>query len=1574
MKSVKYLLYGILVCVLALFSGGKAEAGGTFEIRNSPDGQAWTMYQELPDFDRSGLPGFWYEPGEVDFSTGIASTLCAPGTGEHYYQYARKGMMPVGQWRIAWEQPRCIQGADIQAVGAAYHGLTLGNRRCYLPYFSGWFAYCADCGEPIRVNVYMSVEAAHSITQIPMGVDYYYLCPNCDHLEQGAVMEHDCKAISYNKYAVRYEKNDRTASGYMSDSFHMYNNADLFEGSAVTPNKTLSLNSYTRTGYRFMGWNTKPDGSGTFYEDGAEIFNLTDENYDKDARTGIVTLYAQWERVESNLVFDANGGIYSGENPVRREYLTKYFIEETYSWITPPVGYTVSFQTNGGGTLSPVTGTQSFVRWDLKVPIHGSLNNGIYRFLGEMDAADTAVAVYASDPVILPLPEKENASFGGWYADEGLTIPAGYDGEEYIPDEDITLYAKWVELKLYSTNNDTGNGGKGAVDLRWTQPDREEKTYKLYQSGDGGKTYSQISGVSASTEAEELLNKTLAFGKDGDNVRVQTVAIPSSGFYELTANGAQGGGCGTYTGGLGGSVSGKFYLTRGEVLTFLVGGQDGANGGGEGTAFGNGGGMTQVSSNLKGILLTAGGGGGAGASGNGQPGGTGTNLVEAGSMGESGMAGGGGGYLGGAAGEHIVHTHTDACFVKGTDRLFSGYYHTHYPDSRTGNPKEWTASCEGWLDGDGDPIDFTHVQFEKTVLDTGKYNYIYAEYTNGSSWAEEVLQDKSYVRLLDGEGNVLAGVCPSDVLYGAVFDNGKSISGLAHDVLAVCVDYENRWEEYGTLASSCSFGNLQTNIQFSYVPTEGSYSEGDTFEEKDYMVILTPVTDGSGSWINVMVLSYRSDDNYNYYPGWEEDLRAGCFDPLKADSRYIIYSNDRGTARYMPVGVCSEVTGLYSRSVPGAESYVSDDVEMVCRAGVYLPGLRVTSVTAQSLFVFRGGFCDTSLQVKGDYSLTVCGYREGEVVSAKPAYGGSSYVNEGCAVMWSSTAGSVSGDGSACIKAVSTGLTEAQELKGVSAPDRAAPYPVEEGGIRKTARGSSEVLVVFDPAEDMGTEYFFYAESYSTRTGNLMCTSNVTRNLLKTGVKEYLYLVDTNPATVLAGTENGMARLAAQEELCIALQLAPYTQYLHLAAADRAGNISETVHVEIRTEDPELLWQPYTEDLSVSSVAGGRDYGNVYPAEGDRTYYVKADGATPFLLSFGSYIEGTARKAYQINYQIVEAELADGRLQRHITGLPYTVPLSSEAPLDAAAFVRQTEGVTILQDAMYMGAGRSSQARKVSFYQAFTVDSALDGQIITVTPVAGAGTGDVSTGNGSFGSETVKYSDRTLDSAHALQLIADGEAPVITGMEAFQSIELIDRTQGSIVLEVKAEDALSGVRDFYLRVENLDNFSAATYMADENGVICVELTKTEPVFEGDFSVTGYAADNVGNETTVSWYVTEFSLETAVERILPPHDPVFKRGESGILSVAAWGYVDRVEVEFPDFLSAYDRIFDYTENPDYKKEEQIQFMIPLYAPEDKAYEITVRAYKGDRRLEEHPSISTINVNGSVLDEIRTRLRG
>jgi PEP-CTERM motif len=116
-----------------------------------------------------------------------------------------------------------------------------------------------------------------------------------------------------------------------------------------------------------------------------------------------------------------------------------------------------------------------------------------------------------------------------------------------------------------------------------------------------------------------------------------TFTAPETGVYDILAFGAQGGTGDSGAGGLGAEVGGDFELTKGEVLSIVVGGQGGA-----GIAGGGGGGTFVVSDLTRAILIGGGGGGTAGGGfGVGGPG-----LMSGGGGGSRGVGGG----LGGADG------------------------------------------------------------------------------------------------------------------------------------------------------------------------------------------------------------------------------------------------------------------------------------------------------------------------------------------------------------------------------------------------------------------------------------------------------------------------------------------------------------------------------------------------------------------------------------------------------------------------------------------------------------------------------------------------------------------------------------------------------------------------------------------------------------------------------------------------------------------------------------------------------------------------------------------------------------
>lgn len=93
-------------------------------------------------------------------------------------------------------------------------------------------------------------------------------------------------------YYVRFDDNNEFNPNHQTGEFTQ----NVVDGSMSdmicewSHSYDLNVNTYSREGYDFVGWNTKSDGSGTAYSDGAEIENLTDET------DGVVILYAQWRK------------------------------------------------------------------------------------------------------------------------------------------------------------------------------------------------------------------------------------------------------------------------------------------------------------------------------------------------------------------------------------------------------------------------------------------------------------------------------------------------------------------------------------------------------------------------------------------------------------------------------------------------------------------------------------------------------------------------------------------------------------------------------------------------------------------------------------------------------------------------------------------------------------------------------------------------------------------------------------------------------------------------------------------------------------------------------------------------------------------------------------------------------------------------------------------------------------------------------------------------------------------------------------------------------------------------------
>lgn len=88
-----------------------------------------------------------------------------------------------------------------------------------------------------------------------------------------------------NTYTVNYDGN-WADSGTTDSTIHTYGTK-----------KALAKNGFQKKGYFFEQWNTKPDGTGVSYKNGADVSNLNVEN------GSALTLYAIWSQVSDTFTF-----------------------------------------------------------------------------------------------------------------------------------------------------------------------------------------------------------------------------------------------------------------------------------------------------------------------------------------------------------------------------------------------------------------------------------------------------------------------------------------------------------------------------------------------------------------------------------------------------------------------------------------------------------------------------------------------------------------------------------------------------------------------------------------------------------------------------------------------------------------------------------------------------------------------------------------------------------------------------------------------------------------------------------------------------------------------------------------------------------------------------------------------------------------------------------------------------------------------------------------------------------------------------------------------------------------------
>ena len=291
-------------------------------------------------------------------------------------------------------------------------------------------------------------------------------------VEKGSVGDKTYNAnYTANKYTVIFNKNSDKATGDMDSESFTYDEV-----------KTLSSNTFKRSGYKFASWNTKEDGKGTSYVDNSSVSNLSSTDGDT------VNLYAIWTRDEYTINYNLDGGSLSGEK-------TSYNVDDNDLTLQAPTknGYTFNGWTDDAGNKvttipSGSTGNKTFnANWTLNTYTI-TYNLGDKAVNGTGNPASYTVE---DKDIVLNVPTRNGYTFTGWTGSNGTT-PQTSVTIKTSDAENKTYTANWTP-KTYSITYNC-NGGSGCTnghyniendDITLPTPTRQGYTFTGWTASNG---------------------------------------------------------------------------------------------------------------------------------------------------------------------------------------------------------------------------------------------------------------------------------------------------------------------------------------------------------------------------------------------------------------------------------------------------------------------------------------------------------------------------------------------------------------------------------------------------------------------------------------------------------------------------------------------------------------------------------------------------------------------------------------------------------------------------------------------------------------------------------------------------------------------------------------------------------------------------------------------------------------------------------------------------------------------------------------------------------------------------------
>jgi uncharacterized repeat protein (TIGR02543 family) len=250
---------------------------------------------------------------------------------------------------------------------------------------------------------------------------------------------------SINRHTITYDGNGHSDGTAPSATTHNYNSTTT----------TATAGTLVLTGYRFTGWNTAANGSGTAYTAGATIVVTSD-----------ITLYAQWtENSLCTLSYNGNGNT-SGTAPLSAIYSQGDFATVAASGTLARTGYTFTgwnTTASGNGTAynagSNVTMTSSitlYAQWTA-LPLCTLSYNGNGNTTGTAPVSTSHVQGESATAAAAGTLSRTGHTFAGWNTSSTGDGTGYAAGASVRMATSLTLYAQWTALPL-CTLSYNGNG------------------------------------------------------------------------------------------------------------------------------------------------------------------------------------------------------------------------------------------------------------------------------------------------------------------------------------------------------------------------------------------------------------------------------------------------------------------------------------------------------------------------------------------------------------------------------------------------------------------------------------------------------------------------------------------------------------------------------------------------------------------------------------------------------------------------------------------------------------------------------------------------------------------------------------------------------------------------------------------------------------------------------------------------------------------------------------------------------------------------------------------------------------